>query len=103
MTSAYEGFPMFIKEGMACGCVPVVTALEGNKMHLTSGANCLLINAVENEQQVVALGVEQIKKLIHDLHLLQQLSENAYEYATTHFSKEKFNKEYRELLLETKH
>jgi len=102
MTSAYEGFPMFIKEGMACGCVPVVTALEGNKMHLTSGENSLLIDAVKNEQQVVALGIEQIKKLVKDINLLKQLSDNAYRYAKTNFSKEKFNEEYRKLLLSKK-
>lgn len=102
MTSAYEGFPMFIKEGMACGCVPVVTALEGNKMHLTSGFNCLLIDAVEDEQKVIALGVEQIKKLIKNLNLLKQLSDNAYAYAKANFSKEKFNTEYRKLLLQNR-
>lgn len=102
MTSAYEGFPMFIKEGMACGCVPVVTALEGNKMHLTSGSNCLLIDAVEEEEQVVTLAIEQIKKLTKDLNLLKQLSDNAYLYAKANFGKEKFNKEYRKLLIETK-
>lgn len=99
MTSAYEGFPMFIKEGMACGCVPVVTALEGNKMHLTSGINCLLIDAIEDEQQVIALGIDQIKKLTEDLDLLKKLSDNAYAYAKANFSKERFNNKYRKLLL----
>lgn len=102
MTSAYEGFPMFIKEGMACGCVPVVTALEGNKMHLSTGINSLLIEAVQDEQNVIASGFEQIKKLVNDLGLLQELSVNAYAYAKANFGKEKFNNEYRNLLLEKK-
>lgn len=102
MTSAYEGFPMFIKEGMACGCVPAVTALEGNKMHLTTGINSLLIEAVQDEQNVIASGFEQIKKLVNDLGLLQELSANAYAYAKANFGKEKFNNEYRKLLLEKK-
>jgi glycosyltransferase involved in cell wall biosynthesis len=101
MTSAYEGFPMFIKEGMARGCVPVVTALEGNKMHLTSGYNSLLIDAVEDEKKVVELGIEQIEKLASNLILLRKLSENAYTYARNNFRKEKFNMEYRKLLLTT--
>ncbi|MDB5230243.1 MAG: hypothetical protein JWN76_1048 [Chitinophagaceae bacterium] len=98
MTSAYEGFPMLIKEGMACGCVPVVTALEGNKMHLTDNENSLLINAVENEEEVVRLGIEQVKKLL-EKELLEKLSANAYNYAKEYFNKAKFIEQYRALFL----
>jgi glycosyltransferase involved in cell wall biosynthesis len=99
MTSAYEGFPMFIKEGMANGCVPVVTALEGNKMHLKDGENALLINAVTNEKEVVEKGIQRLTQIAGNLALLEQLSHNAYTYACAHFSKERFFKEYRKYLL----
>lgn len=98
MTSAYEGFPMLIKEGMACGCIPIVTALEGNKMHLTPNQNALLINAVDDEEKVVELSIAQIKKLIADPNLLEQLSYNAYNYAKEHFDKKNSLKSYRKLL-----
>ncbi len=99
MTSAYEGFPMIIKEGMACGCVPVVTALEGNKMHLHHGMNSLLIDAVEDEEMVVRLGIEQLLSLVNDTSLLTSLSKACYDYAVAHFSRDKFIQAYRKLFV----
>lgn len=99
MTSAYEGFPMLIKESMAHGCVPIVTALEGNKMHLKDHANSLLINAVEDEEKVVKEGIERIEELATNQELLKRLSIDAHAYAMKHFDKRKFLRECRELLL----
>ena len=99
LTSAYEGFPMVIKEAMANGCVPVVTALEGNKTHLKNGQNALLIEAVTDEAAVVQQGIEQLNSLIApDTSRLQQLSAAAREYAKKHFSKDAFIQAYRNLL-----
>ena len=99
LTSAYEGFPMIIKEGMACGCIPVVTALPGNKTHLRNGVNSMLIEAVEDERMVVKLAIDQITSLISDKGLVERLSRACYEYAALHFGKEKFIEAYRRLLL----
>jgi glycosyltransferase involved in cell wall biosynthesis len=99
MTSAYEGFPMLIKESMACGCIPVVTALPGNKTHLQHGLNSLLINAVEDERMVVKLAIEQVTALVAEKGLVERLSRDCYDYATLHFGKEKFIEAYRRLLL----
>jgi glycosyltransferase involved in cell wall biosynthesis len=98
MASAYEGFPMLIKESMAYGCVPIVTALEGNKMHLKDGMNALLIEEVKNEEKVVEEGIEKIKFLIDSPQLLKTLSVQAHEYALKHFDRKRFLKECRELL-----
>ncbi|HEY0579226.1 MAG TPA: glycosyltransferase [Candidatus Nitrosocosmicus sp.] len=98
MTSAYEGFPMLIKEGMAYGCVPLVTALEGNKMHLKHRFNSLLIEAVENGTSVINEGVELIGELIKNMHLLINLSEEAYSYAKEKFKKQLFIEQYRKYL-----
>lgn len=99
MTSAYEGFPMLIKESMAYGCVPVVTALEGNKMHLKDHFNALLINAVEDEEKLISEGTEKIRELIDYRELLKTLSAEAHAYALEHFDKSAFLKLCRELLL----
>jgi glycosyltransferase involved in cell wall biosynthesis len=99
LTSAYEGFPMVIKEGMAYSCVPVVTALEGNKMHLQSGFNALLIDAVEDESMVVQQGIIQIERLVNEAGLFDRLSANAFGYAQTHFNKKAFMNDYRQFLL----
>lgn len=97
LTSAYEGFPMVIKEAMAYGCVPVVTALEGIKTHLKNGQNALLIEAVTDEAVVVQQGIKQIRSLMDASHL-QELSAAAREYAKKHFSKAAFIQAYRKLL-----
>lgn len=99
MTSAYEGFPMLIKEGMAWGCVPVVTALEGNRMHLRSYENALLIEAVKDETGVVKQGISRIQELLADTSLLKKISASAYQYSSTHFNKKKFIETCRTFLL----
>ncbi|MBL7717918.1 MAG: glycosyltransferase family 4 protein [Flavipsychrobacter sp.] len=99
MTSAYEGFPMLIKEGMAWGCIPVVTALEGNKTHLHHGQNALLINEPENEEGVVKQGIELLAYLAADQERLRSLSADAYQYAREHFDREAFMQRYRDFLM----
>lgn len=99
LTSSYEGFPMFIKESMAHGCIPVVTALPGNLMHLKDRQNCLLIHAVQNEQEVISLGIEKIMELINDVNLCIKLSSNAYTYAKNNFNRESFTNKYQQLFL----
>lgn len=99
MTSAYEGFPMLIKEGMANGCIPVVTALDGNKMHLRNEENALLIEQPENEEIVVEKGLQHLIRLANDTIELQSLSNNCYQYAKTNFDKSVFTAKYRAFLL----
>jgi L-malate glycosyltransferase len=98
MTSAFEGFPVFIKEGMANGAVPVVTALPGNRKHLTHTSNALLINEIENEEKVVEEGIRMISYLISQPDQWKIMSINAYAYAQQHFGKDSFLKRYREIL-----
>lgn len=95
MTSAYEGFPMFIKEGMANGCIPVVTALEGNKTHLRDNENSLLIENPTDEAYVVEEGINKLTKLINDSEMLVRLSHSAHQYAISHFTRERFIQQYR--------
>ncbi|MFI5155194.1 MAG: glycosyltransferase family 4 protein [Chitinophagales bacterium] len=98
MTSAYEGFPVVIKETMAYGCVPLVTALEGNKTHLTEGRNALLIEEILDEENLIAIAKEKIQFLLNQHSELERLSRNAYDYAKRHFTKTFFYKKYKDLL-----
>ena len=100
LTSAYEGFPMVIKEGMINGCIPLVTALEGNRMHLAHLENALLIDAVEDEEQVVALGIKQIHWLVQNQDLIPALAKRSYNYAVGHFDKKRFQQIYRAFLID---
>jgi glycosyltransferase involved in cell wall biosynthesis len=98
LTSAYEGFPMVIKEGMANSCIPVVTALEGNKTHLTDNFNALLINEVENQVAVVEQGIEKIKILLENKSFHKELAINCRQYATSHFDKRLFEEKMHDFL-----
>lgn len=98
MTSAYEGFPMAIKESMAYACIPVVTALEGNKMHLSTGNNALLIEQVDDREAVIEGGIRWLRLLIEDGALKTRLSAAVYEYAREHFSRQRFMDTYRAFL-----
>jgi glycosyltransferase involved in cell wall biosynthesis len=95
LTSAYEGFPMVIKEAMANGCIPVVTALEGNKTHLTNNYNSLLIDEIINESILVEQGIEKIEMLLNNNEYLIRLSKSCTTYAKEHFDKKKFENSYR--------
>ena len=99
LTSLYEGFPMFIKESMAHGCIPVVTALSGNRMHLKDRSNSLLIQEITDEDQVVQQAIENILELAGDKNLCIRVSGEAYRYAKNYFNRAEFNKSYRDLLI----
>lgn len=100
MTSAFEGFPMAIKESMACGCVPVVTGLEGNKNHLKHGENAMLMDSLDDDNKLVQEGIDNLKALAGDMALLKRLSENAYQYASGHFDIKDFKNLYRKFFTE---
>ncbi len=98
LTSAFEGFPVVIKEGMSFACIPVVTALPGNKMHLQHLSNSLLIENFENENFVVEEAIRHLEKLINEPTLVTSLSTAVYQYAKLHFAKDSFLKAHRELI-----
>jgi glycosyltransferase involved in cell wall biosynthesis len=98
LTSSFEGFPVIIKEAMSYGCVPIVTALEGNRIHLKHLENALLMNEPEDEDKVVTNAISNIQLLLSDQQLLSRLSGEAYNYAATNFRKDEFMIKYRELL-----
>ncbi len=100
LTSAYEGFPMVIKEGMANGCIPLVTSLPGNRTHLKNNMNALLINVVDDENEVVAESLQHLKTLLANTALKAGLKKAAFEYAQEHFGKGVFTAAYQQLLTE---
>jgi glycosyltransferase involved in cell wall biosynthesis len=100
LTSAYEGFPMFIKESMAHGCIPLLTALPGNKTHIKNGENGLFIEEMADESGLVKEAVEKITVLTRERDECIRISREAYRYAQLHFNRLAFNQAYRTLLAE---
>lgn len=98
MTSAWEGFPMLVKESMACGCIPVVTGLNGIKSHLRHMETALFMEQPENEEGVVKQGIELLQYLTSDIHIAT-LSAHCYAYAREHFDKKIFTEKIRKFLL----
>jgi len=98
LTSAFEGFPVVIKEGMSFGCIPIVTALPGNKTHLQNLQNALLIESPEDELMVVQHAIQNIELLLSHPVLMNEISANAYKYAKENFTRDEFLKKYKELL-----
>ncbi len=98
MTSAFEGFPMVIMEAMINGVVPISTAVDGVPEHINSGENGLLIYNAANEDGVVNQLVEHISYLCYNRDHLAKMSANAFNYALTTFSGEKFCHSYRTVM-----
>lgn len=99
LTSAFEGFPLVVKEGMAHGCVPVVTGLPTIKTHLSHLKNALIIEEINDEEIIVRDGINHLELLLSSQDLLHRISANAYHYAKKNFRKEEFLFKYRNLLL----
>lgn len=72
MLSDYEGAPMAIIEGMACGCVPVCLNIRSGIPELVENNVTGLLVENRGESFVAA-----IKRLREDLGLWKRLSENA--------------------------
>jgi glycosyltransferase involved in cell wall biosynthesis len=99
MTSAWEGFPLVIMEAMAFGAIPLVTNIDAIPEHITHNKNGYLLNFVTEEAKLIDEAVEQIKKCIDQNESLKLISQNAYDYAISNFSAEKFRQGYREIML----
>ena len=100
MTSAFEGFPIVIMEAMAFGAIPFVVNVDAIPEHVKDGYNGFLINEVNDEALLVNEAITKLRDIISKRSELATMSKNGYEYACSNFTKEKFIREYRKVILD---
>lgn len=98
ITSKREGFPMAIMEGMAHGVIPVSTPVGDIPKHIQPGQTGFLTSSIDPHRVIDEMEM-LIQLLIEQKEKRAQLSKNAFEYAKTNFSKEKFIAAYRKILI----
>lgn len=99
LTSATEGFPMVIMEGMAYGCVILSTAVGDIPYHVRNNENGFLFSNSENESVIVNEAIEKIIWLKNNRDELKKMAVKNIEYAKRNFGIERFNIDYKELFL----
>ncbi len=101
VTSRSEGFPLAIMEAMAHGVVPASTDVGGISTHVVDGVTGFLIPGGEAEEEITDLFVDLLSRLAHDRFTLEEMSGQAYRHALEHFGFDRFNRAYRQLLVDS--
>ncbi len=96
-----EGFGLVISEGMTCGLVPLATDVGGVRETFQDGISGFLIKA-ENEEEIIAEFIADIKKLDTNRELLKLMSNSAREYVQENINYERFKAEYTKVVEEGK-
>jgi glycosyltransferase involved in cell wall biosynthesis len=99
ITSKREGFPMVFMEGMVFGCVPISTNVGGIPELIKNDETGILIENNMDEDELIERFIREIIHLFESKGKYQKISSSCSEFAQQHFTMERFNKEYRNLLL----
>lgn len=94
LSSAFEGFPLVVMEGMAAGLVILSTPVGDLPLHLKEGENGHILKALENEEEVVQEGVLALEGFCRQRALLQSMSALNRNYALATFGMESFAARY---------
>lgn len=97
LTSATEGFPMVIMEGMAHGCVILSTAVGDIPYHVKNGENGFLFSDANDKLSIIDEAKGKLTWLRDNRNELKKIEANNISYARHNFGIERFNKDYREL------
>lgn len=97
VTSSREGFPMVIMEAMAQGLIVISTPV-GDVPNRLDGSNGIVLKSCVDEKEVALEAVEIIRELIADPERMKSIRKEAHAYALKHYSIERFDREYREVL-----
>jgi glycosyltransferase involved in cell wall biosynthesis len=97
VTSSREGFPMVIMEAMAEGLIVISTPV-GDVPNRLDGTNGIVLKACEDEKEVALETVDVIRGLVADPERMKSIRNEAHAFALKHYSIERFDREYREVL-----
>ena len=98
LTSSREGFPMAIAEAMACGIIPISTAVGDIPNVIRHGENGFLL-PIANEELIVSEATKIIQILCSDPELTIRIRQQARKDAERMFGKLTFVQQWRELVL----
>jgi glycosyltransferase involved in cell wall biosynthesis len=98
VTSATEGFPLAVIEGMAYGCAIIATPVGDIPVHVKDGENGFLFSSVENEQTIIDEGTQFILALKKDKALHKRICANNIAYAQANFALQQFGEAYKKLI-----
>ena len=97
LTSAYEGLPLVVMDMMARGKIIISTAVDSIPDYIEDNITGMLIEN-KDEEYIISKGVMILKHLSQHPEITKKISLNAYKFACSHFSKEKFDSFYKEIL-----
>ena len=101
LCSNSEGFPLVILEAMACGLVPLSTAVGGVAEMISEGETGNLIQS-EAEDEIVSDFVSHLQAYAQAPELLQKVGRAAYERVKSEFNYRVFGSKYRALIEEAR-
>jgi len=98
ITSATEGFPLAVIEGMAYGCVILATPVGDIPEHVKNDVNGYVFSSVEDEETIIQEGVDLILQLKANKALLKTICVNNIAYAHANFTLQQFGDAYKKLI-----
>ena len=100
ITSYTEGFPMVVMEGMANNCAVIATPVGDIPLHVKNKENGFLFSEINDEQKIIAEGIGFIASLNNERALVEQMGNINRQYAFDNFGLNRFNENYRQLIIQ---
>ncbi len=97
LTSAFEGLPIVVMDMMARGKIVLSTAVSGIPDYITHMETGMLIFEKE-ENKIIEQAINLLELLEKDRHLLQEIGQKSYAFASTKFSAKAFDSFYKSAL-----
>lgn len=99
LTSSREGFPMAIAEAMACGVIPVCTAVGDIPNIIRNGKNGFLLPP-DDHAKIISTALQIIDNLEHDKELVSRMRYQTRKDAEHLFGRKVFEQRWRNLILQ---